>query len=194
MTTYNIKLIINDGRYDTTLTVEEDLTDWGKAETYFNQVCEEVERGEFQPADYTIDYTYEEVTVDLEECTTDEDGDEDEVTCEVVESETYAPRVESIENCILVTYSTSPQPRIQEISVGFAGDDTSELARGYVQTDIIFDADDALRFESADELREAIIKELQSPRWNFSNRDHARAILSRSDDFDAFIEWNYGNK
>ena len=153
----------------------------------FERICESIEQKEYEP-ERTIDFGYstDDIVVDLIEKVKYEDDDTYEDS-DILETKEFLLKAESLEGCalaVLVPQSTT-QDKLVEVRMGYVSDTTELLSAGpehdlyrpYIK--VIFDADEARRYKTVDELQKAVIDELNEPFFKIMNKHAIRCIVEQ---------------
>ena len=167
---------------------ETDMFD-SKDDAYeeLKRICESIERKEYEP-ERTIDfgYTTDDIVVDLIEKVKHDDDDTYEDS-DILETKEFLLKAESLEGCalaVLVPQSTT-QDKLVEVRMGYASDTTEllsagpehDLCRPYIK--VIFDADEARRYKTVEELRQAVICELNEPFFRIINKHAIQPLVEQ---------------
>lgn len=152
-----------------------------EAEVEFKRICEAIERKEYKPE--LIDYETDIINIDLDEL----DNYVDITTYEWVEIDTmeFRPKPKSLEGCVLAVLEpqSMTQDKLIEVRMGRCMDTTEitnvvpHVYRPY--TKVIMDADEASKYETDDELRQAVIDELNHPFHGIINKDAIRYLVKQ---------------
>lgn len=167
---------------------ETDLFD-SKDDAYaeFERICESIERKEYEP-ERTIDfgYTTDDIVVDLNEKVKYDDDDTYEDS-DIIETKEFLLEAESLDGCVLavVVPQSTTQDKLIEVRMGYVSDTTELLSAGpehdlyrpYIK--VIFDADEARRYKTVDELQKAVIGELNEPFFRIINKHAIRPLVEQ---------------
>lgn len=167
---------------------ETDLFD-SKDDAYaeFERICESIERKEYEP-ERTIDfgYTTDDIVVDLNEKVKYDDDDTYEDS-DIIETKEFLLEAESLDGCVLavVVPQSTTQDKLIEVRMGYVSDTTELLSAGpehdlyrpYIK--VIFDADEARRYKTVDELQKAVIGELNEPFFRIINKHAIRLLVEQ---------------
>ena len=167
---------------------ETDLFD-SKDDAYaeFERICESIEREEFEP-ERTIDFSYstDDIVVDLIEKVKYDDDDSYEDS-DILETKEFLLKSESLDGCVLavVVPQSSTQDKLVEVRIGYVSDTTELLSAGpehdlyrpYIK--VIFDADEARRYRTVDELQKAVIDELNEPFFRIMNKHAIQSLVEQ---------------
>ena len=167
---------------------ETDLFD-SKDDAYaeFERICKSIEHKEYEP-ERTIDfgYTTDDIVVDLNEKVKYDDDDTYEDS-DIIETKEFLLEAESLDGCVLavVVPQSTTQDKLVEVRMGYASDTTELLSAGpehdlyrpYIK--VIFDADEARRYKTVEELRQAVICELNEPFFRIINKHAIQPLVEQ---------------